>query len=53
MLLLDDVYSELDPERAKALTDALPPAQTFVTTTRLDEVPLAGRPWQVGEGTIR
>jgi DNA replication and repair protein RecF len=53
MLLLDDVYSELDPERAKALTDALPPAQTFVTTTRLDEVPLAGRPWQVGDGTIR
>ncbi|MGH8923906.1 MAG: DNA replication/repair protein RecF [Acidimicrobiia bacterium] len=53
LLLLDDVYSELDPDRSKALTDALPEAQTFVTTTRLDEVPVPGRTWQVTAGTIR
>lgn len=53
MLLLDDVYSELDPQRSKALTDALPDAQTFVTTTRLDEVPVPGRPWPLEGGVIR
>jgi DNA replication and repair protein RecF len=53
LLLLDDVYSELDPDRSKALTDALPEAQTFVTTTRLEEVPVPGRTWQVSEGSIR
>ncbi|MGH8959335.1 MAG: DNA replication/repair protein RecF [Acidimicrobiia bacterium] len=53
LLLLDDVYSELDPDRSKALTDALPEAQTFVSTTRLDEVPVPGKTWQVSEGSIR
>lgn len=53
LLLLDDVYSELDAERSKALTDALPEAQTFVSTTRLEEVPVPGRAWQVSEGDIR
>ena len=53
LLLLDDVYSELDPERSKALTDALPDAQTFVSTTRLEEVPVPGRAWQVSESGIR
>lgn len=32
VLLLDDVFSELDPERARALMAALPPGQVFVTT---------------------
>jgi DNA replication and repair protein RecF len=53
LLLLDDVYSELDPDRSKALTDALPDAQTFVSTTRLEEVPVPGRTWLVSEGSIR
>lgn len=53
LLLLDDVYSELDPGRAKALTDALPPAQTLISTTRLDEVPVPGRVWEVGHGEVR
>ncbi|MBA3361618.1 MAG: DNA replication/repair protein RecF [Acidimicrobiia bacterium] len=52
LLLLDDVYSELDHARAKSLTDALPAAQTFISTTRPEEVPLHGRAWQVGHGTI-
>jgi DNA replication and repair protein RecF len=32
VLLLDDVFSELDPERADALVLELPPGQTVVTT---------------------
>ena len=53
ILLLDDVYSELDPSRSKALTDALPVAQTLITTTRLEEVPVPGRVWEVEHGTVR
>ncbi|MEZ5321389.1 MAG: DNA replication/repair protein RecF [Microthrixaceae bacterium] len=32
VLLLDDVFSELDEHRARALVDALPPGQRLVTT---------------------
>lgn len=32
VLLLDDVFSELDPSRAEALVAALPPGQTLITT---------------------
>ena len=32
VLLLDDVFSELDPHRSKALLDSLPPGQTLLTT---------------------
>jgi DNA replication and repair protein RecF len=32
VLLLDDVFSELDERRAAALAAALPPGQTLVTT---------------------
>jgi DNA replication and repair protein RecF len=32
VLLLDDVFSELDPERARALVANLPPGQTVLTT---------------------
>lgn len=32
VLLLDDVFSELDPHRADALVAALPPGQTLLTT---------------------
>lgn len=32
VLLLDDVFSELDPERSRALVAALPHGQVFVTT---------------------
>ncbi|MDB5170483.1 MAG: replication and repair protein RecF, partial [Candidatus Saccharibacteria bacterium] len=36
MLLLDDVFSELDGKRRHALTDYLAPYQTFITTTDAD-----------------
>lgn len=32
LLLLDDVLSELDPDRASALLDNLPPGQTIITS---------------------
>jgi len=32
ILLLDDVFSELDPHRAAALLDALPPGQRLLTS---------------------
>lgn len=48
ILLLDDVFSELDPERAKALTVALPTAQTLITTADPAHVPLTGRTWTIG-----
>ncbi len=38
LLLLDDVFSELDGKRRHALTDRLAPYQTFVTTTDADTV---------------
>lgn len=53
LLLLDDVFSELDAQRAAALAGALPAAQTIITTARADEAPVGGRRWLVGEGTVR
>ena len=38
ILLLDDVFSELDGRRRHALTDYLAPYQTFITTTDADLV---------------
>lgn len=38
LLLLDDVFSELDGRRRHALTDHLVPYQTFITTTDADLV---------------
>ena len=54
LLLLDDVFSELDPSRAEALTSALPPgAQITITTTRPEEIPLEGKAWRVEPGLVR
>ena len=52
VLVLDDVFSELDPARADALADALPPAQTLITSARPEDVPITGRRWDVGSGRI-
>jgi DNA replication and repair protein RecF len=51
LLLLDDVLSELDGERRRALLAALPPGgQTIVSATSLDALPPAGpAPAQVVE----
>ncbi|MDQ1393324.1 MAG: replication and repair protein RecF [Acidimicrobiaceae bacterium] len=42
LLLLDDVFSELDADRSAALLDSLPPGQALVTTT--GELPAHARP---------
>ncbi|HKX75426.1 MAG TPA: DNA replication/repair protein RecF [Acidimicrobiia bacterium] len=52
LLLLDDVFSELDHRRAGLLTKALPAAQTLITTTRPEEVPVDGTVWRVEGGAI-
>ena len=53
LLLLDDVFSELDMQRANALAGMLPEAQTFITTAREEEVPVHGRTFVVEPGGIR
>ena len=47
LLLLDDVFSELDGERSRSLLDHLPPGQALLTTT--GAVPAAARPERVLE----
>lgn len=54
LLLLDDVFSELDAERSAALLTHLPPGQTVITTAT--ELPLGSHPDQVlriVDGTVR
>ncbi|MCY4622187.1 MAG: hypothetical protein OXD34_10215 [bacterium] len=53
LLLLDDIFSELDQERSAALARSLPVAQTFISTARDEEIPLpAGRRWRLQEGNL-
>ena len=52
LLVLDDVFSELDMGRAQALASALPSAQTFITTARDEEVPVEGRRWTVALDSV-
>jgi DNA replication and repair protein RecF len=52
ILLLDDVFSELDAERARRVLSLIPGGQVFVTTAREDEVPVAGRRWHVAHGKV-
>jgi DNA replication and repair protein RecF len=52
ILLLDDVFSELDPTRSSGVMDLLPRGQVFVTTAREDDVPVSGTTWLVRGGTV-
>jgi DNA replication and repair protein RecF len=52
LLLLDDVFSELDPGRAHALASALPETQTLITTADRTDVPIEGRVWRVVDGGV-
>jgi DNA replication and repair protein RecF len=53
VLLLDDVFSELDPERSQALARTLPAdTQTMITSARPEDLPVEGRTWEVAEGTV-
>ncbi|MCH8899257.1 MAG: DNA replication/repair protein RecF [Acidobacteria bacterium] len=53
ILLLDDVFSELDPRRARGVLDLFGGGQVFVTTARDDDVPVDGRRWVVEGGVVR
>ncbi len=53
VLLLDDVFSELDPGRGERLVEQLPQGQVFVTSAREEEVPLVGERWTVSTGGVR
>lgn len=52
VLLLDDVFSELDPGRGDRLVAELPEGQVFVTSAREEEVPLVGTRWAVTGGEV-
>jgi DNA replication and repair protein RecF len=52
LVLLDDVFSELDPSRARSVVDHLPNAQTLITTARPEDVPVDGRSWSVAGGVV-
>ncbi len=56
LLLLDDIFGELDPHRRRALLDFLPEdSQTMITTTSLDwmEIASAGAAvWEVEAGGV-
>jgi DNA replication and repair protein RecF len=53
ILLLDDVFSELDPGRATALLDALPMGQRLLTTAAsLPVGAVPDRVWRVAAGTV-
>jgi len=52
VLLLDDVFSELDPGRGERLVELLPSGQVFVTSAREEEVPLVGERWRVNSGAV-
>ena len=52
VLLLDDVFSELDAGRSRRLVSHLPEAQVFVTSARAEEVPLVGARWRVDDGEV-
>lgn len=52
ILLLDDVFSELDPQRSGRLVGQLPAGQVFVTSARAEEVPMVGQRWAVSPGSV-
>lgn len=53
VLLLDDVFSELDPDRSESLARALPAnTQTMITSARPEDVPVSGSVWSVGDGEV-
>jgi DNA replication and repair protein RecF len=53
VLLLDDVFSELDSERSASLAKTLPPeTQTMITSARPEDVPVDARVWGVGDGKV-
>jgi DNA replication and repair protein RecF len=53
ILVLDDVFSELDEDRAQALVEWLPDAQTFISAVDERRAPIGGRVWRVSPGIVK
>lgn len=53
ILVLDDVFSELDRDRGEALVEWLPATQTFISAVDEDRTPIGGDVWQVTPGSLR
>jgi DNA replication and repair protein RecF len=53
VLVLDDVFSELDGQRSGHLVERLPEGQVFVSTAREEDMPLHGARWIVEQGEVR
>ncbi len=52
VLVLDDVFSELDEQRAKALVEWLPSTQIFISAVDEQRAPVGGRVWRVSPGAV-
>ncbi len=52
VLVLDDVFSELDARRAAAVVRRLPHGQVLVSTARGEDVPVRGARWRVENGAV-
>lgn len=53
VLVLDDVFSELDGERRARLVERLPRGQVFISTAHREDVPVGGTCWEVAPGSVR
>lgn len=53
VLVLDDVFSELDESRAQALVEWLPATQIFISAVDESRAPVGGRVWRVSPGAVR
>ncbi len=53
ILVLDDVFSELDAQRSAGVVARLPGGQVFISSAREEDVPVSGRTWRVREGQIQ
>lgn len=49
-LLLDDVFSELDLNRQKALINLAKDRQTFITSTHIEDIDLKGKIYKIEKG---
>jgi len=52
VLLLDDVFSELDGPRREGLVARLPAGQVFLSSTHPEDVPAGGLRWAVAPGRV-
>lgn len=53
VLVLDDVFSELDRFRAEALVEWLPATQTFISAVDEGRAPIDGKVWRVSQGQVQ